>query len=300
MVIPALIAGGLPLLGGIAGSIISSNAAEGAAEEQAAASREAAEIRAQSLRDATAAELEGLQRSLDFQREIFETGRRDLRPFRRAGQTAIETLARLSRPQGGFSQQLATPFTFGAEDFEEDPGRAFRLAEGERALNRAASARGTLVSGGQLRDLAEFNQGLASQEFDAARNRALQEFVLDREGTLSRANLLAQLAGLSQVGTGVAAGSQFGTTGGSTLAQAAGITGAGLQGQGAALANDLINRGNIDAARQVAQANAINQGLSQAGQLPLNLLLLQQAGLFGGGGSAPAPTSAGNIEILAS
>lgn len=297
MVLPALIAGGLPLLGGVAGAIISSSAADRAAEEQARASREAAQIQAESLREASAAELEGLQRALDFQRELFDIGREDLAPFREAGQAAIAQLAGLSLPGGAFSEQLAQPFQFGAQEFEQDPGRQFRLEEGERALNRAASARGTLVSGGQLRDLAEFNQGLASQEFGAAHNRALQEFVLDREGTLSRANLLAQIAGLSQVPTGVQAGAQFGAAGGNALSTMAGITGGTIRGQAGALANDIITRGNIGAAEQVAKANAINQGLAQVGQTPLNFLLLQQAGLLGGG-TGPTPTSARNTEVL--
>ena len=55
--------------------------------------------------------------------------------------------------------------------FEGSPGFRFRQEEGNRAVQSSAAARGLLGSGGTLRDLSRFNQGLASQEFGNEFNR---------------------------------------------------------------------------------------------------------------------------------
>lgn len=49
--------------------------------------------------------------------------------------------------------------------FEADPGYAFRQAEGQKALERGAAARGKVLSGEQFKALSGFNSGLASQEY---------------------------------------------------------------------------------------------------------------------------------------
>lgn len=49
--------------------------------------------------------------------------------------------------------------------FFQSPGYQFRRDEGTRGLERSAAARGGAFSGNALRALAEFNSGLASQEF---------------------------------------------------------------------------------------------------------------------------------------
>jgi hypothetical protein len=57
-----------------------------------------------------------------------------------------------------------------------DPGYQFRKAEGERALQASAAARGTLLTGGTLQDLERYSQGLAAQEYGAAYDRELGEY----------------------------------------------------------------------------------------------------------------------------
>ena len=59
-----------------------------------------------------------------------------------------------------------------AETFTADPGYEFRAKEGRRALENAASAQGTLRTGGTLKGLIDWSQGLASQEFGNVWNRA--------------------------------------------------------------------------------------------------------------------------------
>ena len=61
-------------------------------------------------------------------------------PFREAGVRALPELEAASR---------YTPF--GMEQFQADPGYGFRLAEGQKALDRQAAARGGLISGAALK-----------------------------------------------------------------------------------------------------------------------------------------------------
>lgn len=65
-------------------------------------------------------------------------------------------------------------FRIGQFDYKEDPGYAFRLKQGEKALSRVASKRGY----GESRTsqaLSQFNQDLASQEYGAAYDRFIQQ-----------------------------------------------------------------------------------------------------------------------------
>lgn len=67
-------------------------------------------------------------------------------------------------------------FSFGANDFQADPGYAFRLSEGQRGLDRQAAARGGLISGSALKAASRYGQDMASQEYGNAFNRALTQY----------------------------------------------------------------------------------------------------------------------------
>jgi hypothetical protein len=62
---------------------------------------------------------------------------------------------------------------------QQEPGYQFRLQGGSDALERSAAARGVHRTGGTLKDIAEYGQNFASQEYGNVFNRALQSF--DRE-----------------------------------------------------------------------------------------------------------------------
>jgi hypothetical protein len=107
---------------------------------------------------------------------------------------------------GAFAQPAA--FKFGAGDYQADPGYAFRLAEGQKALDRQAAARGGLMSGGALKAAARYGQDMGSQEFGNAYSRALDAYNAD----VARSNTgYNRLAGLADVGQ--TAGTQIGTAG---------------------------------------------------------------------------------------
>jgi hypothetical protein len=55
--------------------------------------------------------------------------------------------------------------------FQADPGYQFRLAEGQKALDRTAASRGKLLSGAQFKASQDYNQGMASNEYGNWWNR---------------------------------------------------------------------------------------------------------------------------------
>lgn len=79
---------------------------------------------------------------------------------------------------GTVKSDIQDPFSFTAEDFQEykDPGYEFRVDEGLRALDRRMAASGGRKSGYRTRGLMELGQKLGSQEFGAARGRALSDY----------------------------------------------------------------------------------------------------------------------------
>jgi hypothetical protein len=77
-----------------------------------------------------------------------------------------------------FSAAFQNPGGFqvpGYEDAANDPAHQFRMREGQQAIERSAAAKGTLLTGGTLKDLAAYAQGLASEEYDKIYGRRLGE-----------------------------------------------------------------------------------------------------------------------------
>jgi hypothetical protein len=176
-------------------------------------------------------------------------------PFREAGlegQNRLLSLLGLGKDQSAadFGKYASAEFT--PEQFKnyQDPGYAFRMSEGIKALDRTAAARGGLMSGAQLKGINQYGQDLASQEYQNAFNR----YQTSRTNTL---NPFASLAGVAQSSA-------------NTLGTAAGQL-------GSQIGSNIIGAGNAAAAGQVGAANAINQGIGQGinfyqGQQYLNRL----------------------------
>lgn len=124
---------------------------------------------------------------------------------------------------------------FSMSDFQTDPGYQWRMDQGIQGLDRSASARGLLFSGGELKALDRYNQEFASNEYNNAFNR------FNIQGT-NRFNRLASLAGLGQTAQG-----QVGMFG----MNAANQMGQNYLGMGNAAAAGYIANGN-------ANTNSIN------------------------------------------
>ena len=181
----------------------------GAGQEQAGAARDAANIYGASA-----------DRAADVQRQMFERQVELQRPFREAGEQALNKLI----PASDY-----TPFSM--QQFQADPGYAFRLSEGQKALERSAAARGGLMSGGALKAAQQYGQEMGSQEYMNAFNRYQTE-------QQSRLNPLQSLAGLGQTGA---------------------------QNIGSAAQQYGVNVGNIGMGAGAAQGNALMAGAQARG-----------------------------------
>jgi hypothetical protein len=65
-----------------------------------------------------------------------------------------------------------------------DPSYQFRLSEGQRVLDASAAARGTLRTGGHLKDTIGYGQQFASQEYGNIYDRAAQQYGTNRQNAL--------------------------------------------------------------------------------------------------------------------
>ena len=167
----------------VGSSLIGANAANKASSTQAAAADQATQLQ---------------ERMFNKQVELQE-------PWRQAGMNA------LNRMQSGDVMGMM------------DPSYSFRFGEGLKALDRTASARGGLLSGGALKAAQRYGQEFASQEFGNAYNR------------------LAGLAGVGQTATGAqsSAAGQFGTNAGNLMTGGAAARASGYVGGANALTGGL-------------------------------------------------------------
>jgi hypothetical protein len=139
------------------------------------------------------------------------------------------------------------------------------MSEGLKGLDRSASARGGILSGGALKATQRFSQDLASQEYQNAFNRYQTERAA-RLGTLGGISASGQSA--ANVMTGAAG--QLGSNNAANALARAAATSANSIGRGTATGNIAMNRGATTgdiAMRRGAttSANALNLGEATAG-----------------------------------
>lgn len=110
--------------------------------------------------------------------------------------------------QGG-GYQAGQPFVFG----QDDPSYKWRLQQGLEGVQKSAAARGTLLSGGTLKDLTDYAQGAASQEYGNAWGRNFNQQQADRgefQNAFGRQFNVASL-GLNAANSAANTGSSYGT-----------------------------------------------------------------------------------------
>lgn len=101
-------------------------------------------------------------RQVEESRRQYDQDRADLAPWRTTGGAAIMRLGDVYGLNG------KAPDTSG---FFQSPDYQFRLAEGKKALERSASARGMLGSGAALKAANDYAQNTASSEYGNWYNR---------------------------------------------------------------------------------------------------------------------------------
>jgi hypothetical protein len=236
--------------GWVAGAVVVSSAIGSQAAGKAAGTQAAASDRAAVLERQTA------QEQLALQKRTYEENIARQKPFYDVGVNALPELVQASK---------YTPF--GMDQFNADPGYAFRLKEGQKALERSAAARGGLLSGGTGKALQQFGQEMGSQEYINAFNRYQTE-------RAARLNPLQSLTGMGQT-----TANTLGAAGQTYAGNSANIAGNMATNVGNAMGSSAAAR----ASGYVGQANALTGGLNtylnyQQGQNYLGALR-------GGGGS---------------
>lgn len=182
------------------------------------------------------------------------------KPFLEGGYAATNRLQELLGLGGDKSADgygsLNTPFSFTPGDLTQTPGYQFSLQQGQKALDRKASAGGGFYSGGGLKDAASFSQGLAGTTFDNEYNRAFNAFQTNRANTL---NPLQSMAGQGQTSAGTVGNIQMGGAN--------------------SLANLITGNANAQGASKIATGNAISSGINNG------LAAWQRSQYMNGGGS---------------
>lgn len=239
----AVVIGGA--VAGLAGAAISADAAGNAADTQAGATATAA-----------ADQLTAEQAALAQQQSQFNTIQADEQPWMQAGQSA------LSQMQNSSWQQ---PYTMA--DFQQDPSYQFDLSQGTQAIQQAAAAQGGLKSGGMLKSIAQYTQGMASNDYQQAFNN----YQTQQNAAFGR---LSSVAGLGAQATG-----QMAQVGMNSANAQSGI----IQSAGNAQAGLASSLGNSQAASAIAQGNVVGGTLSSLGsQLPGTVIGAQNANTLSG------------------
>lgn len=233
---------------------------------QSRGARKAAELQRQGQLEARALQEKNLAKT-----------EQDLDPYRQVGLNALKDYG--AAAYDNYAPEAPTQSNFNFRDFssadlENDAGYKFRKAAGEKALMNSRASQGLLNSGATLKALADYGQGMASNEFNNAYNRyqgdrnfAQQNFAQDRmynnnnrqqyfqdRNAQSRERFarLAQLAGMGQTATNTLGSFRSGYSGdiGRATTSAADASASGVIGATNAK-TDAFSRG-IDALSGVA------------------------------------------------
>lgn len=211
--------------GAVAGGAMAASGAKKAAKTQAASADQASQI----------------------QWDMYDQTRKDLDPYKQAGDTSLNQLMGQMTPDGYFNQ------TYTGQDIYSDPSYQFRLQQGQDAIQSSAAAQGGLLSGATLKALQNHGQESASQEYSNAYNR----FNADQT---NRYNRLSNLVGIGQN-----AAAQVGNAGAQTAQ---------------AVANNTMAGANSIAAGQVGSANAWAGAANNLGSMAAAYGIMNKKGVI--------------------
>ncbi len=182
------------------------------------------------------------------------------------GATQQELTAAASPFQGAFTEQF-TP-----SDLTLDPSYKWRLEQGQANLNARRAAGGNRWGSQAMKDIADYGQGAASQEYAAANERFLK----------NKSLLFDRLSGIAGIGS--AAGNAA-SAAGTNAAQA---IGANTIGGASAAGNYLTSGAAARAAGTVGSTQAIVGGVNQG----LNNYYTMRYLNGGAGGGSTSPSNA--------
>lgn len=153
--------------------------------------------------NATNAQVGAANQATQLQRDMWNKQLELQAPFREGGLAAQNRLLdylglSANTGQAGYGKYARDPTM---QDLQMDPGYAFRLDQGIKALDRSAAARGGLLSGAHMKGIQDYGQNMASKEYTNAFNRY----------TVNRQNQINPLQGF--LGQGQSATNMLGQVG---------------------------------------------------------------------------------------
>jgi hypothetical protein len=154
------------------------------------------------------------ERAQMFEQQMFDQQKALTAPYREGGATAQNRLMELLGIGGntGSADYGKYGRDFSMSDFELDPGYAFSVSEGQKAIDRSAAARGGTQSGAALKAAADWGKKNSLDYYGKA---------YDRYQT-NRTNQLAPLGSIATMGANAATNSataagDYGSRGGRLL-----------------------------------------------------------------------------------
>lgn len=249
----ALAIGGLAAAGSIGSALIGSNAAQAAANTQQQTELQTAQMQEQMGQQAASLFPGAVSTATNYLSPFASTNGLAgvAQPLLSTGSAALTSLASLyglstpGNPGGAQGQSQAW------NQMLQTPAYNFAQQQGTLGIDRSAAANGLLLSGGQLKDLSTFDQGLASQQVGNYTN------VLSGLG-----NLYGQGAGLFGQGLGLQQQAASGI--GQYALQGAQGQASALTGTAQMVGNSLNASGQSAASGIVGSANALTGGINNA------------------------------------
>jgi hypothetical protein len=216
---------------------------------------------------------QGGENALRLQGDIYNANKGELDPYRNFG---VQNMTALQQGLGigdwdggrgytatGFNPNAPLTRQFTLADFHQSPAYQWNLQQGTDALNKSAAARGNYYAPETLKNLSNYTQGAASNEYWNAANQ-FRNWQNDTYGKLA-----------GGVGTGLSAANALAGVG----TNMAGMMGHTAQGIGDAQAGGIMGAFNSLAGGAVNGYNNYQQ----------NQMMNQQQSIFGGGGGDFAP-----------
>ena len=202
------------------------------------------------------------EQAMALQRQMFDEQKAMSAPYREAGVTGQNRLMELLGlgPNTGAAGYGKYGRDFSMADYQADPGYAFRLSEGQKAIDRSAAARGGTQSGAALRAATRYGQEAGSQEY----GRAYDRYQTNRSNQLAPLGSLMTSGQNAAANAGAAAGN-YGTSAGNLMSTSG------------------VNQGNALLAAQRANNSAYGDIAKSFGSMDLDKFNLNTAPWIGGG-----------------
>ncbi len=189
-----------------------------------------------------------VDRATQLKREMYQQNRKDMAGYRDLGGRGLDEMN---------ANFVDLTRSFEESDFKKDPGYDFRMAEGQKALERSAAARGRGGGGRALKAITRYGQDYGSNEYQKVYNR----FNQDRD---SRYGKLKDMIGIGQsaaAGTAAAGSNMANSVGGD-------IVGGGNAQAGAILAG---GQAKADAASGIMSGIGSMLGSAGSGKTQSNV-----------------------------